>query len=38
MMRRIEGRGFSAKDKIFVKEGKPVNSNVSLTTSLAVSF
>ena len=35
---RIEGRGFSGKDKTFVKDGKPINYNFSFTTSLAVSF
>ncbi len=35
---RLEGRGFSGKDKTFVKEDKLVNSNFILTTSLAISF
>lgn len=35
---RIEGRGFSSKDNIFLKDGDPTNSNIFLTTSLTVSF
>lgn len=35
---RIEGRGFSSKDKIFVLNDKPNNSNYFITTSLAISF
>jgi hypothetical protein len=35
---RLEGRGFSGKDKTFEKASKPVNSNFILSTSLAVSF
>ncbi len=35
---RVEGRGFSGKDKTFEKEGKPVNTNFILTTSLSISF
>jgi hypothetical protein len=35
---RIEGRGFSGKDKTFTKEGNPVNRNFFLTTSLVVSL
>jgi hypothetical protein len=38
VMWRIEGRGFSGKDKTFEKAGKPDNNNFFLTTSLAVSF
>lgn len=35
---RIEGRGFSSKDKIFTLNDKPSNNNLFLTTSLAISF
>lgn len=35
---RVEARGFSGKDKTFVKENIPVNNNFFLTSSLAVSF
>ncbi|MCC6253128.1 MAG: porin [Bacteroidia bacterium] len=35
---RIEGRGFSSKDKIFVKDGNPIATNSFLTSSLAISF
>lgn len=35
---RIEGRGFSSKDKIFMLNDKANNNNYFLTTSLAVSF
>lgn len=35
---RIEARGFSGKDKTFVKNEIPTNTNFFLTTSLAVSF
>ncbi len=38
VMWRMEGRGFSGKDKTFEKEGKQVNTNFTLTTSLAISF
>jgi hypothetical protein len=38
VMWRIEGRGFSGKDKTFEKSGMPSNNNFFLTTSLAVSF
>ncbi|WP_462250067.1 porin [Ferruginibacter sp.] len=38
VMWRIEGRGYSGKDKTFEKAGKPVNNNFFLTTSLAISF
>lgn len=38
IMWRIEGRGFSGKDKTFEKDGKPVNTNFILSTSLAISF
>jgi len=35
---RIEGRGFSSKDKIFVINDKPSTTNSAITTSLAISF
>ena len=35
---RVEGRGFSGKDKTFTKEDNPANTNFFLTTSLAISF
>lgn len=35
---RIEGRGFSGKDKTFEKNGSATNANYFLTTSLAISF
>ncbi|MFT3846679.1 MAG: porin [Lacibacter sp.] len=35
---RIEGRGFSGKDKTFMKMGEPVSTNFFLTTSFAISF
>jgi len=38
MIWRIEGRGLSSKDKIFLMDGKPFNQNYFLTTSLAISF
>jgi len=38
IMWRIEGRGFSGKDKTFEKRGNATNTNLFLTTSLAVSF
>jgi hypothetical protein len=38
VMWRIEGRGFSGKDKTFVKDGLPSNTNFFITTALAVSF
>lgn len=38
MVWRTEGRLFSGKDKIFVKNSQPVNTDFFLTTSLAVSF
>lgn len=38
VMWRVEGRAFSSKDKIFIKNGNPTNKNFFLTTSLAVSF
>lgn len=38
VMWRIEGRGFSGKDAIFLKDATPSTTNFSLTTSLAISF
>lgn len=38
VMWRIEGRGFSSKDKVFLKDGDASNQNLFLTTSLAISF
>lgn len=38
MLWRIEGRGFSAKDKTFIKDGQPSSTNFFLTTSFAISF
>lgn len=38
VMWRIEGRGFSGKDKIFVKDGQASNTNFFITTALAISF
>lgn len=35
---RIEGKGFSSKDKIFILEDAPSNNNYVATTSLAISF
>lgn len=35
---RIEGRILKSKDEVFVKEGRAVDTNTCLTTSLAVSF
>lgn len=35
---RIEGRNFSGKDKTFIKNGKPANTDFCITTSLAISF
>jgi hypothetical protein len=37
-MWRIEGRGFSGKDKTFVKENTMSKDNFFITTSLAISF
>ncbi|MFZ1677930.1 MAG: porin [Saprospiraceae bacterium] len=37
-MWRIEGRMLNSKDKIFNDEGKAVNTNTTVTTSLAISF
>lgn len=38
IMWRIEGRGFTGKDKTFIEEGDAVNSNFFITSSLAISF
>lgn len=38
MLWRIEGRGFSGKDKTFMKNAKAVSTNFFLTTSFAISF
>lgn len=38
MLWRMEGRSFSAKDKLFMKNGEAVSSNFFLTTSFAISF
>ncbi len=38
MIWRIEGRGLSSKDEIFIMDGKPFNQNYFLTTCLAISF
>lgn len=38
VMWRIEGRGFSGKDKTFVKDGLPSTTNFCITTALAVTF
>lgn len=38
VMWRIEGRGFSGKDKTFVKDGQASNTNFFVTTALAISF
>lgn len=35
---RIEGKGYSSKDKVFIKNNEPINSNFCLTTSLAIAF
>lgn len=35
---RIEGRGFSSKDKIFMMDKKPSTENYFLTSSIAISF
>lgn len=35
---RVEGRGFSGKDAVFLKESRSVKNNFSITTSLSVSF
>ncbi|QNL52179.1 porin [Olivibacter sp. SDN3] len=38
VMWRIEAKGFSSEDKVFLKDGNPTNNNLFLTTSLAISF
>ncbi|MFT3979047.1 MAG: porin [Ferruginibacter sp.] len=35
---RIEARGFSSKDEIFVKDNDPAKNNFFITTSLSVAF
>ena len=35
---RIEGRGFSSEDAIFINEESPVNDNFFVISSLAFSF
>ncbi len=35
---RIEGRGLSSKDKIFIRDNKPSTKNYFITSSLALSF
>jgi hypothetical protein len=35
---RLEARGFSSRDKIFVTGGRPSNTHYNCTTSIAVSF
>jgi len=37
-MWRVEARGFSSKDKIFVKDNEPSYHNYFITTSIAVAF
>ncbi len=38
VMFRIEGRGLSSKDQIFLLDNKPNNANYFLTSSLAIAF
>jgi len=38
IMWRIEGKGFTASDKIFTLDNKPVNENYLITSALAISF
>ncbi|MCO5234566.1 MAG: porin [Chitinophagales bacterium] len=38
VMWRIEARGLNSKDKIFILKGEPNRNNISITTSLAISF
>lgn len=38
VMWRVEGRSFSSKDKVFLKDGNPDNNNFFLSTSLSVTF
>lgn len=35
---RVEGRGFTAKDRIFLKGDNPVNNNFFVSTALSVAF
>ncbi|MCC6817064.1 MAG: porin [Saprospiraceae bacterium] len=35
---RIEGRGFTSEDNVFMMNDKPTNNNAFVTTSLAISF
>ena len=35
---RLEGKIYDSKDKIFSREGNPVNANATITASIAVSF
>lgn len=35
---RIEGRGFTSEDKVFILSDKPSNNNFFITTSLAIAF
>lgn len=35
---RIEGRGFTSKDKVFMMNKKPNSSNYSVTTAICISF
>lgn len=35
---RIEGRGFTSKDKVFMMNEKANNNNVFITTAIAISF
>ena len=38
VMWRVEGRSFSSKDKVFLKNGHPDNNNFCVSTSFAISF
>jgi hypothetical protein len=38
VMWRIEGRGFTSKDKIFTLDNSPSTQNYFVTTALAISF
>lgn len=35
---RLEGKAYDSKDKIFTREGIPVNGNATITASIAVAF
>lgn len=37
-MIRLEGKAYENKDKIFIREGIPVNANTTITASIAVAF